>query len=74
MWLGSYWNPYWYPPYYAYPAYGPVVVESQPPTFIEQSPSYWYYCESAKAYYPYVKDCAGGWLTVVPQPQSESPR
>jgi hypothetical protein len=30
-------------------------------------PSYWYYCPDARAYYPYVGACAGGWLTVVPR-------
>lgn len=79
LWLGSYWNPYWYPAYgypaYGYPTYGSVAVESYPQSYIEQpAPSYWYYCEGAKAYYPYVRECAGGWLTVVPQPQPESPQ
>ena len=77
VWLGPYWGPYWgpygYPPYYPYE---PVVVESQPQTFIQQSPaqSYWYYCEDAKAYYPYVRECPAGWLTVVPQAPSEPQR
>lgn len=30
--------------------------------------SWWYYCADAKAYYPYVKQCPGGWLRVAPQP------
>lgn len=75
IWLGPYWGPYWYPPYA--PGYTtPIVVESQPQTYIQQSPaqSYWYYCEDAKAYYPYVKECPAGWLTVAPQAPSESPR
>ena len=79
VWLGPYWGPYWYPPYY--PPYEsayttPIVIESQPQTFIQQSPaqSYWYYCEDAKAYYPYVKECPAGWLTVVPQAPAESQR
>jgi hypothetical protein len=73
VWLGPYWGPYGYPPYYPYE---PVVVESQPQTFIQQSPaqSYWYYCEDAKAYYPYVRECPAGWLTVVPQAPPESQR
>ena len=24
----------------------------------------WYYCESARAYYPVVQQCAGGWRVV----------
>ena len=29
--------------------------------------SFWYYCNDAKAYYPYVRECRSGWLRVVPQ-------
>lgn len=69
--------PYWYPPYY-YPPYPSqvVVVPSQPQTYIQQdgaqaapeAPSYWYYCADAGAYYPYVKECPGGWQRVSPRP------
>ncbi len=87
---GPYWGPGWYPPYYYPPAYvypppyapaypGPIVTEPQ--SYIQEMPvqqapasSYWYYCEGAKAYYPYVKECPGGWLTVVPPAAPESPR
>jgi len=68
-----YWGPYWYP----YPNYVPappvvireepqVYVQQQPPSSAHQQESYWYYCADAKAYYPYVKECPGGWLKVVP--------
>ena len=72
VWLG----PYWYPPYYPYDPYdpyAPVPVVAEPQTYIEQSgaPAYWYYCEAAKAYYPYVRECPGGWLTVLPQAAPE---
>lgn len=70
--------PWYYPaPYYYYPPYPPVVtVPSAPTTYIEQgsgepaaqSQGYWYYCADANAYYPYVKQCPGGWQRVVPQP------
>ncbi len=70
--------PYYYypPPYYYYPPYyPPVVVQSSPPVYVERSdaPSaqaqdYWYYCADAKMYYPYVKQCPGGWQRVSPQP------
>jgi hypothetical protein len=85
---GPYWGPWGYPyPYYPYPypypypAYAPPIV-TEPQSYIQQTPvvesvppaSYWYYCEGAKAYYPYVKECPGGWLTVVPPPAPESPR
>jgi hypothetical protein len=67
---------FWYypPPYYYYPA--PVVVApSSPPVYVErgspqpapeQAESYWYYCPETSTYYPYVKQCPGGWQRVVP--------
>ncbi|MEJ2687080.1 MAG: hypothetical protein P8124_07685 [Gammaproteobacteria bacterium] len=69
------WGPYWGPPpaYYYNP---PVIVTQPPPPTVyisperEHKPYYWYYCESAKRYYPYVKQCPGGWMKVVPhEPQ-----
>ncbi|HUO43516.1 MAG TPA: hypothetical protein VMT94_01215 [Burkholderiales bacterium] len=76
---------YYYPPPYYYP---PVVtVPSSPPVYIEQPQpqpqsssstppgevdGYWYYCAAAKAYYPYVRQCAGGWQRVSPQPPPPS--
>ncbi len=73
------WYPYGYAyPYpYAYPAYSPpVAVESSPQTYIEQdtqAQQYWYYCQNPQGYYPYVKECPGGWQQVAPQPP-EPPR
>ena len=80
--VGVYVGPgYWYPPPYYYPPryyYQPVMVAPPAPvTYIERAPeersddSYWYYCPDAKAYYPYVKQCPGGWQQVVPQPPSQ---
>jgi hypothetical protein len=72
--------PYAYP--YPYSAYSPpAVMEASPQVYSQQDrqppQQYWYYCQGAQAYYPYVKDCPGGWLQVVPQPspppQSSSP-
>ena len=34
--------------------------------------AWWYYCVDAKAYYPYVNQCPGGWLRVAPQPAPDS--
>ena len=72
--FGPYWGPYWGPPYY-YPYYpAPVVVSPPaPPVYVEQQQAapqagYWYYCETARGYYPYVKDCPGGWKAVPPAP------
>src|SRR5512134_465537 len=78
-----YYGPYGYPAYgypaYGYPGYGyypPAVVQSSPPTYIEKGTpegapggsDYWYYCEQSKAYYPYVKECPGGWRRETPRP------
>jgi hypothetical protein len=56
---------------YRYPAYPPVVVEPSPaPVYVEPDPPpYWYYCQSAGAYYPNVGACPEGWLQVAPQPR-----
>jgi hypothetical protein len=73
---GPYWGPAWYypPPYYYYP---PAVVYTAPPapqTYVERNDqpaaqqSYWYYCESSRGYYPYVKECPSGWKAVPPAP------
>jgi len=71
---GPYYPPYPYP-YYAYP---PVVVAPEPQTYIERTPeppqqqaqpsNDWYYCHKPEGYYPYVKQCPGGWQRVAPQP------
>ena len=66
-----YYAPYYYPPVYYAPA---VVVPPAPPAYVEpqavpqRADPYWYYCPEARAYYPYVRQCAGGWQRVVPQP------
>ncbi len=45
---------------------GIVPQSAQPGPQAEQE-SYWYYCADFKAYWPYVKECPGGWQKVVPQ-------
>ena len=70
--------PYYYPYYdpYYYEGYGepPVVPEGvTPPAESEQQqPSFWHFCQDPEGYYPYIKDCPGGWLRVVP-PQPNTP-
>jgi len=76
---GPYYGGYYgYGPY-AYPYYPPAVVTvpSAPPQYVERGgpdggerfdSAYWYYCRDANAYYPYVKQCPGGWERVTPQP------
>jgi len=75
-WPGAYYSPY-YSPYY-YPRV--VAVPAAPPTYVEQgderpaaaqTQSYWYYCAESKTYYPYVKQCPGGWQQVAPQPPAQ---
>lgn len=75
--------PWGYPPYYPYPypVYAPPIVvapAAPPPVYIEQQqaapvmePGYWYYCNEAQAYYPYVKQCPGPWQKVAPQPRQQ---
>ena len=73
-----FWGPY---PYYYGPAYyGPAYYYPPPPAYIEQGPApaeqgsqYWYYCPSARAYYPYVDACPEGWQRVSPQPNPPPP-
>ncbi|MDK9702194.1 MAG: hypothetical protein OEL20_03580 [Sulfuritalea sp.] len=82
--IGPFWGgPWHYPPPY-YPRYYPQVVV-QPPApqvYIEQPApppapvavapaNYWYYCAAARGYYPYVKECPGGWQKVLPQPSGQ---
>jgi hypothetical protein len=76
---GGYWRPYasGYP--YAYPyGYPPVVTVPSTQLSVQPSapaaaqpppPAYWYYCDQAKGYYPYVQQCPGGWRAVTPTPQ-----
>ena len=58
------WGPWWdYPPPYAYPP--PMIVA--PPVY--EPESYWYYCPSAKAYYPTAPTCPEVWIKVPPSTQ-----
>ena len=72
--------PYYGYGYGGYPYYAaPVVVQQQPTVYVEQPAAqqsaqppqgYWYYCQDARAYYPYVKECPAGWQRVAPQPSN----
>jgi hypothetical protein len=56
-------------PYYAAP---PAVVVQQPPVYIERPEppqAYWYYCPSAKGYYPTSPSCTEPWVKVPPRPE-----
>lgn len=80
---GYYPSPYYYypaPVYYS----APVVVQQAPTYYVERhdappaqpapsaaapSQNYWFYCGDSRTYYPYVKECPGGWQRVSPTPQ-----
>jgi len=75
-----YYGPY-YSPYYTYPPVVPsgpqVYVEQeivsaapapQSSASAQQPGSWWYFCQKTQSYYPYVKECPGGWQKVAPQP------
>ncbi len=80
---GPVYVPWFYGPYYPY-GYPPAVVAvpASPPVYVEQgnpqaapgpapqTQGYWYFCAESKTYYPYVKECPGGWQRVTPQPAS----
>ena len=81
-----YWSPYYAPPVVVEPSPQPVVVQPAPPPVVVQPPApqvyvqpddraaYFYYCDSAKTYYPNVKDCPQGWTRVAPQPTGGAAR
>ena len=69
-------NPYVYSPYYGYP-YGyaspaTVVIDNSTPVSPQgttvapsaQGSGSWFYCDSAKGYYPYVAQCPEPWRRV----------
>jgi hypothetical protein len=73
-----YWgSPYWYYPPAPYVVYSPppVVVQRSEPVYIQQPTplapapevSFWYYCQSAGAYYPTVASCPEEWVKVPPR-------
>jgi hypothetical protein len=78
--------PFYTFPGYAFPApvytYPPAVIRySTPPVYVERSiapaesaPSRdqndWYYCAGSRTYYPYAKECPGGWQRVPAQTSS----
>jgi hypothetical protein len=72
-WGGGYYSPGYY-------GYSSAAVPMAPPVYVQrqdiepsapQSTNYWYYCRNPEGYYPYVKECAEGWLQVAPQPSAQ---
>lgn len=75
--FGPYYSPYYYyPPVVEVPS-GPQVYVEQDNAAVAPAPqssvpaqqpgSWWYFCQNTKSYYPYVKECPGGWQKVAPQ-------
>ncbi len=61
----------------------PQVYVEQPQVYSQAAPmpqaaptnnNYWYFCEAAHAYWPYVKACPSGWQRVAPQPPPPPPQ
>lgn len=74
---GPLWWGWGYPPPYYGPPQVVVVPPPQPTVYIEQaqpaapaSQQYWHYCQSAKGYYPYVRECPEAWQKVLQQPEN----
>jgi hypothetical protein len=81
-WGSGYWGPgYWGGGYWAYSSPPVVVAPQEPRVYVERdeaptpapaapqsSGQWWYWCQSASAYYPYVSTCSEGWQRVPPQP------
>ncbi len=68
---------YFYPQaVYPYPdPYAPPYAPTTPALPVPSTPpevQYWYYCDGAKGYYPYVQTCPGGWRKVPATPSAPS--
>ncbi|HXU87976.1 MAG TPA: hypothetical protein VFQ62_03925 [Methylomirabilota bacterium] len=68
---GGYYPYYGYYPYASSYGYSP-----DPVTYVQREPAtqsrpnaFWYYCESARGFYPAVQSCPESWLKVVPRNQ-----
>jgi hypothetical protein len=74
----GFYQPWYYspPPAYYYPAAPVYVQPPAPPQYVERSdvvpegPGTWYFCRESNTYYPYVKQCPGGWTRVPAQPSN----
>ncbi|MDT4330986.1 hypothetical protein ACQE3E_16780 [Methylomonas sp. MED-D] len=62
-------DPYYYPPaIISVPQTPPVYIERSQPYAPQYPAGYWYYCHNPEGYYPYIKECPGGWQQVEPTP------
>lgn len=55
---------------YPDPYVPPVAIQQQMPPVVQAQPQVqmWYYCNRARAYYPYVSECPSGWTAVPATP------
>jgi len=76
-----------YPYAYYPPVVPVVIAPAPPPVYIEQqqpiqiapeipqqaipATNYWYHCGNPDGYYPYIKECPGGWQKVTPTPPAQ---
>lgn len=58
MFIGG---PIWWGPW---PVYPPVYFRQEPPVFIEDGISFWYYCPNPRGYFPYVNNCSAPWQRI----------
>jgi hypothetical protein len=61
---------YYYPPAVVVPAAPSNYIQEEPPAVEAPTAGTWYYCDASKSYYPYVKQCSGGWRSVPAQTPS----
>jgi hypothetical protein len=78
VWIGVpfFWGAAWaYPAWRPYPYYSPppLVIERQAPVYVQPEPQYWYYCQNPQGYHPYIQQCPGGWMQVVPPSAPPAP-
>jgi len=67
-WGPTWWGPGWWDSGWAYAPYYPSTLAIDPRVYVEQQPAgYWYYCQSAGAYYPAVPSCPEPWVPVPPR-------
>lgn len=62
---------YTYPPAVAVPSQPPVYIQKQEPKRVQPKTDYWHYCQDPQGYYPYIRECPGGWLQVSPQSNAQ---
>lgn len=68
--------PVYYEPVVVSPPSPPVYIQQSNPNALQSAPqsapqpaqAWWYYCADSQAYYPYIRECPGGWQRVAPQP------